>query len=68
MARVEIFERDDGTFSFIEEISEIDIHYFTGEQTRYWAPRVGGGRFASAEIALREAIGRVSWLNDMLGT
>ena len=35
-ARVELYVREDGTYSFVEETLESDENPFTGEHTVYW--------------------------------
>ena len=63
MRRVLIIRRSDGLFRFEVE------HWSDEPKELCWIPR--GGRSVSLcdseEIALREAIGRVDWLQELLG-
>jgi hypothetical protein len=54
--RVDVFERDDGTFGF----EELEF----GEQEQSWFPcgRYSEARTSSAEESLNEARGRIQWL------
>ena len=64
-ARVEIFVRDDGIYSFVEEALGLDENPSSGEVTTYWYPTAWGGKCESLDIALREAKGRVPWLREL---
>jgi hypothetical protein len=55
--RLHIVRRENGTFGIEEE------HFSNDEFEMCWIPRSSHSVFDSAETALREARGRVSWLS-----
>jgi len=62
--RVRIIRRADGTFSFLEE------HWSSDSLEQVWIPQTSKRSLPlcdSAETALREAQGRISWLADRTG-
>ena len=55
--KVEIFQRQDGTFGFEE--------YFYDTEDKAWCPRSPGGQISimdTLDRAVFEALGRISWL------
>jgi hypothetical protein len=55
--RVHIFRRESGTFGYEE------VYFSNDEYEMCWVPRGSLSVFDSAETALREERGRVSWLS-----
>ena len=58
LRRVQLFQRDDGTFGFCKE------HFSTDPFEQCWIPHWPASECiaASLDVARREAYGRVDWL------
>ncbi len=66
--KVEIYERDDGSYTF-EEWKFVVEEIPSGEIIRYWSPINRDSSIpicSSLEIVMREATGRIPWLKEVL--